>query len=319
MEHKAIGQSAHYVVPLRFSSQQWHGVRAAPARAVRAREVRLRDMTGREERAVSSTNTPDALHLIDALFVDEELAADTPSQSVQHVVNSSSPRKRASARQTIANEKPQFSAADLSTSDRDRLLAAIYQRTFGDRIESTLTCAQCGSPFDLDFSLTALTRSMDAEPSVAYQVLEDGSIETSDGLRFRIPTGNDELAVAGLPPEEATSMLYERCGYPATAMETNHFEAVLDEIAPLIDLDLTASCPECGEAHTIEFDIQSFLLGAILGTQRQLLTSIHRLASAYRWSLDEILSLARNERMRFVELIEEDLPGDSGYGRSVSV
>ena len=38
-------------------------------------------------------------------------------------------------------------AADLTAADRDRLLAALYEQAFGDRIDSTLTCAECARPW----------------------------------------------------------------------------------------------------------------------------------------------------------------------------
>ena len=259
------------VVPLQFSASDEHGHRA----------VKLRELTGNIERAVSSTSTADAMCLIDSLIV---------------------------------GELGRRQAKDLTASDRDRLLAMIYQQAFGDRIESTLTCAVCSQPFDIDFSIEELMTSLFEHRSSSYQVLEDGRIETSDGISFRLPTGGDELAIVGLSPDDASSTLLERCIGESPSLEQDAFEELLDEIAPLLDLDLAASCPECGQPHSVEFDIQSYLLGAILGERRQLLSAIHRLASAYQWPLDEILSLTRSERRSLVDMIEGDSVYESGGG-----
>ena len=53
-----------------------------------------------------------------------------------------------------------------------------------------------------------------------------------------------------------------------------------------------------------QFDIQTYLLGAILSERRSLLSDINCIARAYSWSLDEILSLTRSDRRHLVELIE---------------
>jgi hypothetical protein len=84
------------------------------------------------------------------------------------------------------------------------------------------------------------------------------------------------------------------------------FEQLLEQVAPLLDLELIAPCAECGHVHTIQFDIQTYVLGAIVAERRRLLSEINRIARAYSWSLDEILSLRRSDRRQFVELIENE-------------
>ena len=84
------------------------------------------------------------------------------------------------------------------------------------------------------------------------------------------------------------------------------FEELLEQVAPLIDLELVARCPECNHAQTLQFDIQSYVLGSIAGERRRLLVEINRIARTYSWSLDEILSLSRTDRRLLVELIEND-------------
>jgi hypothetical protein len=235
-------------IPLRFAAD--------------TRIARLRDLTGRDELAVSGASTADAIDLLSALL-----------------------------------EEPP--AADLVAADRDRLLAVVYERAFGDRIESTLTCAKCGQPFDLFFSLRQLVESIETRGAAAgrWKALGDGRFEGADGVSVRIPTGHDELAVAGLPPEEVESFLRTRA---------EGGEELLEEVAPLLDLELLASCAECRHVHTIQFDIQTYLLGAIVAERRRLLAEINRIAVAYGWALDEILSLSRADRRMFVELIENE-------------
>ena len=188
--------------------------------------ARLRELTGHEEFAVAGTSTAHAIDLLASLL------ADTP-------------------------------AADLVAADRDRLLAIVYQHAFGDRIESTLECAQCGQPFDLHFSLHKVLESVAARAVPGeWRARGDGRFVAADGASIRLPTGHDELAVAGLEPKKVESFLRSRA---------EGSEELLEQIAPLLDLELVARCAECNHVHTVQFDIQSYVLGAILATRRRLL------------------------------------------------
>jgi hypothetical protein len=83
----------------------------------------------------------------------------------------------------------------------------------------------------------------------------------------------------------------------------------LEAVAPVLDLDIGTACPECGARQSVHFDVQFYLLRAIAQERPLIAREIHRIASAYGWSLQEILGLRRSERRQFVELIEsEQLP-----------
>jgi len=242
-------------------------------------DTRLRELTGHDEFRVLGTNTANAINLLASLL--EESALD---------------------------EAKRLNAADLVASDRDRLLAQVYKRAFGDRIESTLKCTRCAQPFDLDFSLHRVIKAVDERTADdEWQSLGDGRFENSAGVRFRLPTGRDELELAGLASDAVESLLLKRCVEESNwSKERSAFEELLERVAPLLDLELVAPCAECGHVHTIQFDIQTYVLGAIMAERRRLLKEINRLARAYSWSLDEILSLRRSDRRQFVELIENE-------------
>jgi hypothetical protein len=239
----------------------------------------LRELTGRDEYTVAGASTANAINLL-ASLLDE----------------------------TSTSERESVRAVDLVAADRDRLLAAVCERAFGDRIESTLTCARCAQPFELYFSLRRLIESVNECTAVGeWKALGNGRFEGDDGVRFRLPDGNDELAIAGLASDEVESFLLSRCTEGGDWAEGRiAFEELLEQIAPLLDLELVAPCAECNHIHTIQFDIQSYLLGAIVGERRRLLSEINRIATAYAWSLDEILSLPRSDRRQLVELIENE-------------
>ncbi|MEM7035886.1 MAG: hypothetical protein AAF570_02830 [Bacteroidota bacterium] len=135
----------------------------------------LRELTGQVEQMVEGTHAREAIRLVDRLLV-KDLQVENGLQDAAH----------------------------LSSADRDRVLAGIFQRTYGDKIASTMNCSACGEPFDLDFSLMALV-SHHYGHGQAYPAMPDteGQWTTPEGLTFRLPTGKDELAVLSMKAEDA--------------------------------------------------------------------------------------------------------------------
>lgn len=242
--------------------------------------VQLRELNGFDEQAVGSVDTATAINLLDRLLV----------------------RAPGSAAETLK-------ASELTASERDRLLVAVYERTYGPRIESTARCTLCGNLFDLAFTIEDLLAALNtAASSSAAEPLPDGTFRLPNGLRFRLPTGEDEMAVAGLPIEEAEPALLNRCVLePTESVDLNAVQEAMEEVAPVLNLDLNAQCPECGGKQAVHFDVQFYLLRALEQERKKIAREVHRLAVAYGWSLKEILGLSRSQRRIFVELIEADL------------
>ncbi|WP_433796253.1 hypothetical protein [Actinoplanes sp. CA-252034] len=236
------------------------------------RRAMLREPAGADEQSVGGTTTADAVRLLDRLLTDDPASAVRPGD-----------------------------AATLTVVERDLLLAAAYRLGWGPRISGVVTCAACAAPFDLDFRLADLADRVRAEAPA-------GVVTLDDGVTFRLPTAQDEAAVLGLPPDEAERALLARClisGAPET-----HGPRVEQAMAGAgIDLDLAATCPECGHGADIRFQIQDYLLATIRCDWATLIHDVHRIAVAYGWSLTEILSLPRGSRRAFVALLDgEPIP-----------
>src|SRR5262245_26744720 len=128
-------------------------------------------------------------------------------------------------------------AARLTAADRDQILAAVYVATFGPRVSGTQTCFECKKPFDLDFEVPSLADSR-RKQSETLDCIE-GVYVLPSGVRFRLPTGVDELAVAELPVEDAERALVERCLVEGDARRDGEQVAqAMGRIAPTLDLDL---------------------------------------------------------------------------------
>ena len=239
----------------------------------------LRPLCGHDEAFINGTGSIEATRFLDQLLVS------TPGT-------------------TIGSGK----ARELAVCDCDRLFAALYLNYFGEQVESTVTCQSCDQPFELRFSLRELMASLDKVNATKATGPDDEGIYTLvDGRRFRLPTAGDRDSLLGLDSEQAMTTLLKRCvveGDPAHNSE--ELEAAMDEVGAVLDLDLDATCPDCGALQTVRFDIQTYLLRALAYERRFLNREVHHIARAYGWGHQEILNLTREERRAFVRLIEAE-------------
>jgi hypothetical protein len=226
--------------------------------------VAVRDLCGHDEETVDGTDTAAAVELLDRLLVD-----------------------------------PPIASRELAAPDRDRVLAEIYRRAFGDRIHADRPCARCGERFELELELGIVVDELAARTARTT----DGTYRTTAGATFRPPTAEDELAVAALPPGEREAELRARC---APALGEDELAQELEAVAPLLAIELETTCPSCGHVDEVAFDVQSYLLDAIASEAAPRAREIHRLAMSYGWTLTEILGLPRHRRRTFAELIERE-------------
>jgi hypothetical protein len=206
------------------------------------------------------------------------------------------------------NDLHREALGDLTVSDRDRVLAELYVAAFGDAVACRWACEKCREPFEIELSMRALSASALAGGTTQCVREPDGHYATPAGTRFRLPTLDDQQHLSGLPQERVQSALVERCVERVCADED--VDTLMAEVGPLLDLDLSASCPACDAAQSVPFEIQQFLHGVMMRERRWLTREVHRLATAYGWGLSEILELPRSLRREYVALVEAE-----GMGR----
>lgn len=185
-------------------------------------------------------------------------------------------------------------AASLCASDRDALLAELHRREWGDRIVTTRVCVACGERFDLSFALSAVQAHL---------------AQTATGAPASPPNGRQELDAASQGARAGVLALAAALGVDADAQDAaaaiEALAATLEAEAPILDLEITAECVECGHPQAAHFDVQSFVLQRLIGERELLQAEVHQLASHYGWSLREILALPRPTRRGFVRMIED--------------
>jgi hypothetical protein len=243
------------------------------------RWARLRSLCGHDEAFINGTGSIDSVAFLGRLLVD------TPGTTV-------GPRR----------------AKELAVCDCDRLFAAIYLKYFGERMEGSALCQDCNEPFESSFSLRELMTSMEDAGAAKAAGPDEGGIYTlPDGRRFRLPTADDHNSVTGLGTERAVAALLERCVVEGDPMESPEIiQTAMEEVGPVLALDLEATCPNCGALESVRFDVQKYLSRALASEERFLNHEVHLIAMAYGWGHDEILSLTREDRRAFVRLIEAD-------------
>jgi hypothetical protein len=231
--------------------------------------IRMRDLTGVDERVMDRADSAAAIDLIG------RLAQGVPAEF----------------------------ALQLTASARDRILAQIYSSLYGDRIQSTVRCAACSKPFDLVFQLREINQS--AQAATLASPVGDGTYVMQNGIRFRLPTGADELRVRNLPAGDAVRELLRCCVLECPGLfDANAVQDAMEQVAPFLDIDINTACPECGASARVRFDMQSYLLQSLAQERSRLWHEAHVLATAYTWSLNEILGLTRSDRRTLVALVE---------------
>jgi uncharacterized protein (UPF0212 family) len=205
------------------------------------------------------------------------------------------------------------SPAQLSIGQRDAHLLALRERAFGPRMTGLATCPACGAQVQLDFTVADVRV---AGPSVSVDpcTLSFGELDVS----FRLPNSQDLLALP-TPGDGSSSSsrraLLERCllsarrngqDIPAEELSEEVATAIsqrMAEVDPQADVQLTPTCPQCGQGWQAPLDIASFLWSEIHAWAVRLLRDVHTLASAYGWREAEILALSPWRRQAYLELV----------------
>ena len=279
----------------------------------RMREVVLRPPTGREEELIGDASHPDSI---------ASAIITVLSRCIERIG-------------TLADVTPDI-VRELLVGDKDYLVLKLRQITTGDRVDAILVCpsAQCGEKIDMDFNLSQVPIHQGNVSSHVVTVSLEGQQENEGGggdkqhqVKFRLPNTGDQEALAPLIVQNETSAenaLLGRCiqeidgSAKADAVDVSKLppwmrmklEETMAELAPHVDFELEATCPECGQAFSFPFHISQFFLDEIRVSLDELYQEVHFLAFYYKWSESEILSMTRQKRQKYLALLEAQLGRD---------
>jgi hypothetical protein len=179
---------------------------------------------------------------------------------------------------------------------RDRVFAALFERELGGRVDSQAVCGACGEEYAFGFELASVVRSQDEAAAASGLAADaDGRLPVGEDGWVRPPTVGDVATYAD------PDTLAEALGGGTLSRE--RVDAVLEEAAPLLALDLDTRCASCDEPQVLRFDVVRYTLESLAAERPLLIRETHLIASRYGWGHDTIMSLTRADRRAYAALV----------------
>lgn len=219
--------------------------------------------------------------------------------------------------------RPYDSLGALSVGQRDALLLAAREQTFGAELTGTARCPGCAEW--LEFSTSA--SDLQAEPNVNVELdtaprsfratlAPTGPTGPAAHLIYRLPTGGDLVALDSMADAEAfRRALAVRCileatwggaALPASELPAELLAALADEMSacdPQAEVLLDLACPACGNRWQALFDIEAFFWAELAAEAKRLVREVDTLARAYGWREADILRLNPRRRRAYLEMV----------------
>ena len=206
--------------------------------------------------------------------------------------------------------------ADRPVGWREVNLLALRNATFGSMLDGYAPCPCCGSLMEFSLDGAALLSELPAPPNEAR-------IEF-DGRQWRLPSSRDQAMIVGASDAEtAVGRLLECCQIDETAaldgnaaVDTKNdpkimtsptligeLESRMEALDPAANIRLGMQCRDCGHLWEAVLDVGTCFWDELGTRARQLLESVHRLASAYGWREADILALSPARRAAYLNMI----------------
>ena len=222
---------------------------------------------------------------------------------------------------------------NLLVADRQYLLLKLREVTFGDHVQATLTCpwGDCSKRVDIDFSMKdiPIKKSKEKGSTHKMELSHEAAFIGSNNkeyikIIFRLPNGADQEAISPILSENearALSMLLARCIQSIGPLKNpgnkhisrlsplarKEIESQMVKVAPHVELNMRANCPECSREFIIPFDLHSFFFGEFRTNIDLLYREIHYLAYHYHWSEREIMEMPREKRHKYIEVLADEV------------
>jgi hypothetical protein len=192
---------------------------------------------------------------------------------------------------------------ELTLSERDMAVAALYRALYGETIECHVPCKSCYRKFEMQFALADWIAALRDGPEVTRT---GPNAFRTGGVAFRLPLPSDLAKLEHLPANEQAASLRALCVLEGDPEDLG-LEAAMMRAGPLLDDDIEATCPHCGYEQTFPVCLDDYLIAALARERAVVVREIHHIASCYRWSRAEIMALPRSVRREHVYLILSDM------------
>lgn len=194
--------------------------------------------------------------------------------------------------------------------DREYLILKLREISNGDKLHAIFPCqfAECGKEMEVSLSLREIAVEERPVSGTEFTMQIDGK-----SVRFRLPCGGDQEQLAPYVDDPAcVGELLARClpGIPDwldLAEAGSVIEERMAQVAPCVDLELDATCPECSGNFSVVIDLPALSLEELASDRLRLCQEVHFLAWHYHWPESEILAMSRRKRRGYIELLETEL------------
>jgi hypothetical protein len=206
--------------------------------------------------------------------------------------------------------------ADRPVGWRERNLLALRNATFGSALDGYAACPACGALMEFALDGNLLVNELPAPDEDARIVI--------DHQQWRVPSSRDQAAILdAADPEEAVLRLLTLCRIdespplwpvavdsqkgPKTEISpalADELEARMEQLDPAANIRLAMRCRDCGHTWDAFLDVAACFWSELAAHARQLLETVHRLASAYGWREADILSLSPARRAAYLSMVD---------------
>jgi len=200
---------------------------------------------------------------------------------------------------------------------RVECLLALLPPGPASNIDVSFRCgAGCAEESEIGISIDELTELQSRAYASEHVAVP---LESRAPVALRRPTGRDQLAwLSASPPDEAAAIraMLETLivgDDDRRAIDDWLSDAMLDRIGesmdehdPLVGVTIGAVCPTCGATNNVAIDVEELALQRLYEAQVALLSSVHRLATHYHWTEQDIFATPHWRRQHYLQLIEAD-------------
>jgi hypothetical protein len=201
--------------------------------------------------------------------------------------------------------------ANASIGERDRGLLRLRERWFGRELQTVTRCPSCSESLESAFLSTDLDSGLDPVPMRSPTL---GIEERGYEVRFRLPTSVDLSSFLSVDPARRTPLLLlqhcvtearrEGCAMSVEELPDQLIDAVAEQMErsdPPVLTQVETTCPNCSHRWRCLFDIAAHFWGDVDEWAHRLLDDVHRLATAYGWSEEEILEMRAGRRRQYLQ------------------
>ena len=197
---------------------------------------------------------------------------------------------------------------DLSVGSRLERLLTLAADDERPAFSFPFHCTGCSQQIEFELTLEEISeqqRRADLVEAVAVEY--DGR-----AFEFRKPCGRDQEIWGAMNIVDQTEAMQVMVSSLALTPEVKAgvapelielVDEAMDEADPLVNFRCQITCAECATTNEFSIDLCEVALAILRRLQRRLIVTVHRLASHYHWSEQEIFAVPHWRRKEYLDLI----------------